>query len=613
MPDREIRVKFQPQGRECDVLPGSGLLEAAAQVGLAFETPCGGGGKCGKCRVQLMEGAAPPGTADRTAFGEAELAAGWRLACQCRLTGNTVVYAPAESLFGSRHQIQTDSSTGHVGDLVPLIRCVPLELPEPSLGDGSADLARLSAELGVIEIDLPFLRELPGRLRAAKFRGTAVLAGGRLLDFFEPDARADCLGVALDIGTTTLAGALIDLNTGEELAVTARMNTQVRHGDDVLSRIRFAGEPGGLESLARAVREELSEMITALCRDAGKPADQVFEIVCSGNTTMEHLLCGIDPRALGQVPFVSSFAHGLEFPAALLELPAHPRARAYVYPVIGGFVGGDTVAGMLCTRLDALDGPALFVDIGTNGEIVLAHGGVLRAASTAAGPAFEGARISCGMRAARGAIEKVVVDGDLHCGVIGDTRATGICGSGLIDAVAELLRHGVISPQGRVLAGDELPPGLSDALRRRVRLDDRGEPEIVLADGATPVTLTQRDIRELQLASGAIRAGIAILLKQAGLVPSDLAHIFVAGGFGSFIRRRNAQQIGILPHEVARDRIRHVGNTSLSGARWALLSTEARRRAEYLAEATQHVELSMDPDFDVEFAMAMFFHGPGEA
>jgi uncharacterized 2Fe-2S/4Fe-4S cluster protein (DUF4445 family) len=340
--------------------------------------------------------------------------------------------------------------------------------------------------------------------------------------------------------------------------------------------------------------------------------------------------------------------------------------------VIGGFVGGDTVGGILTTRVAEADGPSLMVDVGTNGEIVLSHEGQLWAASTAAGPAFEGARISCGMRAGTGAIEKVVFADSVSVSVIGDSlpdpeapareclsepeaqarecmsepeaqarehtseesgvrshdaeapvsaigiRPVGLCGSGLIDLVAEMLRVGVVTSAGRLLPPDALPKGLAAGIRERVRLDPAGKVECVLVPAkssgtGTDLVITQRDIRELQLAAGAIRAGIRIVLKQVGLAPGDLSQVLLAGGFGSFIRRRNARQIGLLPPELESHHIHYVGNTSLSGARWALLSGRARQHAEDLARRTKHVELSMDPNFQIEFGEAMMFPDPLES
>ncbi len=439
-----------------------------------------------------------------------------------------------------------------------------------------------------------------------------MLTDHHLIDFERGDTTARCHGMAFDIGTTTIVGSLLDLRTGREVGVASGINPQVSFGDDVLSRIKHSGSCDDcLGELRKSVLGAVVELINAACAEAGVSPREIYEITFAGNTTMQHLLCGIDPEQLGQVPFTPVFGGGLLLEAAELEVPIHPRAAAYVFPVVGGFVGGDTVAGMLATGLAGMDGPVLMVDIGTNGEIVLAHGGKLWAASTAAGPAFEGARISCGMRATTGAIEKVVADGDLRLGVIGSAAPVGLCGSGLIDLAAELLRLGVVSPEGRLLGSDELPAVMAPPLRQRVQQDGRAQWEFLLAGdsagGGRRVSLTQRDVRELQLATGAIRAGIKIVCKQAGIGSSDLKRVLIAGGFGSFIRRSNAQRIGLLPTDVHHERINYVGNASLDGAKLALLSTEARKRGEELARRVLHVELSHDADFQMEFAEAMIF------
>ncbi len=605
MPENQIRVKFEPQGRVVSVLKDSKAIEAAARAGLTIDTPCGGGGRCGKCRVRLITAAGVPNDAECRELSAEALSQGWRLACQTTLEADAVIAIPESSLFGSHHQIQVASDTGHCGDLRPAVRKEYVELPPPSLTEDAPDLLRLENALGPFDIQLPLVRDIGPRLRDGAFRGTAVLAEEELIDFEAGNTTGQSFGAAFDIGTTTVVGTLLDLHTGSERAVVSRMNPQTSFGDDVLSRITHAGASSeNLAALRDAILGEVNVMIAALCADAGIRREEIYEITFAGNTTMEHLLIGINPAQLGQVPFVPVCARGIARPAAELGVHIHPRGRSYVFPVIGGFVGGDTVAGMLATELPELESPAFMVDIGTNGEIVLAHNGQLWAASTAAGPAFEGARISCGMRATRGAIEKVVFDGGVRCSVIDDAPPAGLCGSGLIDAVAELLRAGIVTSDGRMLPPEALPEGLPGELRARVRRTENETVEFLLAPG---VALHQRDVRELQLASGAIRAGIAILLKQAGLDVTELKHVLIAGGFGSFIRRNNAQRIGLIPPEIEHTRIRYVGNTSLSGARWALLSTQSRRRAEELARRTKHVELSTDMDFAMEFAMAMRF------
>ncbi len=613
MPDTHVRVVFQPWDRAVFVLVGTKIIEAAACAGLTLSTPCGSTGTCGKCRVRLSEGAPEPIEADQGIFSADQLNQGWRLACQTPIQADTVVHIPDDSRLAGQHQIVTESHTEETTELAPGVRKVYVELPEPTLADNKADHLRLEAALGPFECALSLLRALPQLLRKADFRGTAVLKDHHLLGFEAGDTTRQCYAVALDIGTTTMAASLLDLHQGRELAVSSQLNAQVSLGDDVLSRIKHAScAPQGLEELSRCVRDVIREMIADLCEQAGIVGTHIYEVSVAGNTTMQHLLCGIDPSALGEVPFVPAHAQGLTLNAGTLGIPINRGGEVYIFPVVGGFVGGDTVAGMLATDLSEEPGSVLMIDVGTNGEIVLARGGEFWAASAAAGPAFEGARISCGMRATSGAVEKVMFDEDLHYNVIGNVPARGICGSALIDLAAELLRTGMMTSTGQLLGPDQLPDELPDALKQRIRQGIKGQAEFIIAQGdpaqtLLPVVLTQRDIRELQLAVGAIRAGIKILLRQAELAGPDLQRVLIAGGFGSFIRRANAQRIGLLPTDVDRHKISYVGNTSLAGAKWALLSTPARQHAEELARKTRHVELSLDTDFQMEFAEAMIF------
>ena len=467
------------------------------------------------------------------------------------------------------------------------------------------------------DADLEMLRALPGRLRENRFRGTAVVAEGRLIDFEPGNTESESFAVAVDVGTTTLAAMLLDLATGTERAVAARLNPQTSFGDDVLSRIHHAREnPEGLGELHEAIIGAIDEMIGELVEAAGIRRERIYEIAVAGNTTMQQLFCRIDTHSLGEVPFVAATARRISAAAGELGLHLHPRAKVYVMPVIGGFVGGDTVAGILATRLAENRGPSMLVDIGTNGEIVLFAHGKLTAASTAAGPAFEGARISQGMRGSTGAIEKVVVDDALRTNVIGNVRAD------------RAVRLGADRP-GRRIAPPRRPRLRRPAARRGRTARRSVCPTCAAGSSSTRtsrrscwrrsgesgsnrrILVTQRDFRELQLATGAIRAGELILLKRAGLRPTDLERVLIAGGFGNFIRRSNAQRIGLLPHEIPRSRIRYQGNTALAGARLAALSQTARRHAEKLAVQTEHVDLSHDIEFQNAFADAMIFPEDG--
>ena len=412
MRDPEVLVSFRPSGREAYVLPGTRLVEAAAEAGLVVEVPCGGEGLCGKCRVIVTSGAAAPTDVERRWLSDAELASGWRLGCQMAVYEPTEVEIPPISRAAAEHKIlvQTEETVsdapagnGPEGALPkrslapfppdPPVRKRYFELRPPTRGDDLPDVLRLerALQMGSLQIDLPLLRDISARLRKNEFRGTAVLAEQRLLDVEPGNTEADAFAVALDIGTTTLVAMLLDMGTGSECAVDARLNPQTRFGDDVLSRIFHARQgPDQLRQLQETIITAVDEMIGQLCRQAGIPPEHVYEVAFAGNTTMQQLLCGVDTSALGEVPFAAAAGRALNFPAAELGLHIHPRGSAYVMPVIGGFVGGDTVSGILATGLADLSGPTLLVDIGTNGEIVLQAGGKLWAASTAAGPAFEG-------------------------------------------------------------------------------------------------------------------------------------------------------------------------------------------------------------------------------
>ena len=607
-------------GKTVYVLEGTTLVEAAAEADIVIELPCGGQGICGNCRVVVRDGASEPTDEQRDALTAEELDAGVRLACRSTVHRPMTVEVPAASLPAAYHKIIERTEDAGTAQLDSAIRKLFVELPLPERGDADADLVRLQralAPLGVgpLEIGLDLLREIPGRLRETGFRGTAVLNDGHLIDFEPGNTETELFAVVVDVGTTTLVGVLLDLNTGQQRAVCSRLNPQTRFGDDVLSRIlHVQQDPEGLNELHESIVGAVNEMIAEMIAEADVSHRQIYDAAFAGNTTMQQLLLRIDPSSLAQVPFVPTAATAPAVQAAELALHVHPRASVHTLPVIGGFVGGDISAGILATELAESEGPALLVDIGTNGEIVLFADGKLSAASTAAGPAFEGARISRGMRGSQGAIEKVVVDGRLRIHVIGGVAPMGICGSALIDLAAELLRHDLLTPQGRLLTRDELPDGVLPDLADRLVQQD-GRPAFVVAsavetDDEKPIVLTQQDLRELQLATGAIRAGIAILLHRAGHEPADLESVMIGGGFGNFIRRSNAQRIGLLPGRVEHRRIRYRGNTSLAGARLAALSRRARATAEELARRTEHVDLSLDAQFHETFAAAMIF--PGE-
>ena len=608
--DQELRITFQPSGRTVYALPGTTILEAAARVGIVLLSPCGGGGTCGKCLVRVCSGVTGDRTARSHRLTAAQLQNGWRLACGTVIESEAVIEIPSTSMFERSQKILTGDA-GHTMTVDPAVTVATAQLPLPTQQDDRPDLERLGAAIGeTLELDEVHIASFPRQLRAANWHVHVVREGHRLIDVQPADKPATVLGVAFDLGTTTVVGTLLDLVTGQERAVASTMNGQIPFGDDVLTRIlRIREDISHLPDLQDAAVLSLNEIVLSLCRQAGVAPETIVNATLAGNTTMQQIVCGIDPSALGELPFTPVFARSLDMTAAGIGLKIHPAARLYVFPQVGGFVGGDTVAGMLAAGFDRLKKPTLLVDIGTNGEIALLHNNQILCASTAAGPAFEGARIAQGMRATAGAIEKVLIqDGELHINIIGNVPAAGLCGTALIDTVAEMLRHGLLETTGRLPTPDELPASVPEPLRRLIeRHGDDSRLVLAPANGKqAAVCLLQRDIRELQLASGAIRAGVETLLQRAGLVAADLDAVLLAGAFGNFIRRSNAQRIGLLP-PLPHERIRFIGNASSMGAKMALLSVKERARAEALRKRSVHVDLSADATFQDAFGMAMMF------
>lgn len=607
--DQKYRVIFQPSGRSVQAQHGCTILEVAIKAGINLQTPCGGHGTCGKCLVRIHSGetdAAP----SSSRLDADMLTEGWRLACKTIITSNLTIEVPDSSVMEQTLQILTTSIVED-DKFAPEINVCPVSIPPPTMEDNRADLQRLSDVLHKELTMVPSLyATLPRKLRNENWAVRLVERNSNVIDVLPMKGDHNVMGVAFDLGTTTVVGTLIDLIDGSECGVAATLNKQVTLGDDVLSRILHVREhQNGLKELQSRAVSCLNDIISLLCKRAKIDSTNIFAATVAGNTTMQQLLAGIDPSPLGELPFTPAFTAGLEVPAQAIGLQINNGANVFLMPQVGGFVGGDTVAAMLATNFDNLQRPTLLVDIGTNGEIALFTGKEIICTSTAAGPAFEGARIKQGMRATTGAIEKIVIEnGDVQCSVIGKIKPTGLCGTALIDGVAEMLRHGILDDTGRINLPDELPATLPLTLKQRV-LSDGNDGSFVLAadnDGSPIVSLYQRDIRELQLAAGAIRAGITILLQKAGLDASELDAILLAGGFGNYIRCNNAQRIGLLP-PVSEERIRFVGNAAATGAKMVLRSGHARERGEIICRNARHIDLGMDVNFQMEFAQAMLF------
>jgi len=609
--DQTIKVVFQPEGRAVYVLPGTTILEAAGNAGIVLETPCGGKGTCGKCRVKVASGCPQPTNADRKAFSDGELLSGSRLACQNRLTEPAVVEVPQDTRFFGQ-KILVDGIKRDV-ELNPTFRKVFVTVPEATLEDPQCDLDRLkSCLVGVTAspaAKLPLIRALPRLLDEHENEFTVVLENDDIVTIEKGDTTGSCLGVAVDIGTTSVVGILVDLVTGESKLTASRMNPQVTRGDDVVSRVTYVGESGsGLQELHNVIIGCVNEIVEELCERGGTSCGHIYELSAVGNTTMNHIFLGVDPRGIAQLPFAAVFREAANVKASEIGVTINPLGNVYTSPNIAGFVGGDTVGVILATGMIHGDSTRMAIDIGTNGELVLATKDRVISCSTAAGPAFEGARIQYGMRAAAGAVDKVILDGGVHVTTIANAPARGICGTGLIDCVAEMLRTGVIDPTGRMVGPDEAD--LPDFLKERI-IESDGSNSFVLADAdrthnGERILLTQRDVREVQLAKGAIRAGIEILMGELGLSAGGIDEVYLAGAFGNFIRRSMAKRLGLLP-DIPSEKIAFVGNAAATGAKMVLAAKELRAEAERISREVEYIELAGRPDFQQEFMESMLF------
>ena len=599
-------IEFEPIGRRGECPEGATLLEAAQLLGVDLVSVCGGVGTCGRCKVQVLAGAVSPLTdRERKALSEAELAQGYRLACRTQPLGDCRVHVPPESLTAPQ-RTQVEGLSVPVQPH-PAVRACEVEVEPASLDDPRADEARLRAalehqhQLEPVRFDLALLQELSPRLRpvgavreptllSLALHGSEGIAAG--------PAGTRWLGLAVDIGSTKIAGYLVDLASGRTLAAQGLMNPQIAYGEDIIARLNYAGKgPAEAARLQELLVGALNQMAEDLCGQAGARPAEIADAVAVGNTAIHHLFLRLPVRQLAQSPYVPAVSSALDVKARELGLAFAPGAYVHTLPNIAGFVGADHVAMLLATRMAEAQGLTLAIDIGTNTEMCLASGGQLMSASCASGPAFEGAHIRFGMRAAPGAIERVRIDGDrVSCQTIGHQPPVGICGSGLLDAVAQLRQGGILDRSGRLLD------------HPCVRQGDGGR-EFVLAGaeegGGRAITLGQNDVRELQLAKGAIRSGIDLLLAVAGRRAEELERVIIAGAFGTYIDVASAIAIGMLP-DLPLDRFQQVGNAAGTGARLALISQEMRRAAAELAGRVRYLELARTPGFARTFAQAMY-------
>nr|AAM22473.1 unknown [Moorella thermoacetica] len=614
MPVDQFAVTFLPDNITVRVAAGTSIMEAANQAGLPLKSTCGGAGTCGRCAIKVQEGKVEVRGGHLPARLREE---GYSLACRTMVMGDAIIAIPPESRLG-RHQVLLqdkgrlqDSLTDLLGSypLDPACSVASLVLPEPTLTENTSDASRLLATLrkekGLEgQLDLVFLQELPDSLRQANWQVDVTLAAGsnRLIRI-TPLGETRAFGLAIDLGTTTVVVSLLDLRSGERVMRKGSYNRQAVYGDDVISRIIHAtSNEGGLEELRQAALATINDLITAVLTSGGIDPAEVTAATIAGNTTMTHLLLGINPRYLRLQPYIPAAAELPVLKAAEVGLKINPLAPVQIFPAVASYVGGDIVSGALFTRIASSEELTLFIDIGTNGEMVLGNSDWLISCACSAGPAFEGSGITCGMRAMEGAIEGVSIDPDtleVELEVIGGGRPSGICGSGLIDCLAKLRRAGIIDRTGN----------FQEVATPRLRTTDEG-PEFVLAwatqsSTQRDIVLTAADIKNLIRSKGAVFAGIQSLLKTVSLEIDAIERIIIAGGFGNYLHIPNAVEIGLLP-DLPPEKYIFAGNTSLKGAELALLSQPAWQETLELARRMTYLELSAGNLFMEEFVSALF-------
>jgi uncharacterized 2Fe-2S/4Fe-4S cluster protein (DUF4445 family) len=595
-PER-VRLVFRladGQIRETRVPAGTTLFDGASWNGVAIDSTCGGHGTCKKCKVRVEDGEQPVSSVDPRAFSVDELKAGWRLACRAHAHEDLFVEVPP---LQTRPKAALAGVGRHV-ILRPAVQKRYLELSEPTLEDQTSDLERLLNAMDDVELRVPLevVRPLGRTLRAANWHVTAVFVDDVLVSVEPGDTSRRRYAIAFDLGTTTVVANLLDLETGLPLAVRSILNAQQPFGADVITRISATMmDAEALDALRAKAHETMQELTDEVCTAAGVDPAEIYEIVVAGNVTMIQLALGIDPEPLSMAPFTIAARALPEARASEFGVRVHERAPAVLFPALGAYVGPDIVAGVLATGLTLDKRVRLFIDVGTNSEIVLGSSAEALATAAPAGPAFEAAQIRCGMRAAEGAIEGVrIVDGDVQLTVIGDVAPVGICGSGLVDAVAELVGAGMLDHSGRFVQGS------SD------RLGKLGEETIFnLADG---IFLSQRDVRELQFAKASIATGWTILCKELGVDPADISQVLLGGSFGSYLTASSAVKIGLVPR-LPLPRIVAAGNVAGEGAKIAALSITERAAARAVLDEIEYVELSGRQDFNDLFIDQLAFPG----
>jgi len=606
-----VTVIFEPEGRRVRTALGTTIFQAASEAGVGIRSECGGEGKCGKCRVvvPLKSALNEVTTTEMKHLSSSEIDSGYRLACCALIKEDAVIMIPTESRTEMR-KIQIVGLERPVA-LNPLVKKFHITLPKPTLSDARPDLERLLECLKQkhyfyeLEIDYELLRELPDLLRDANWGITVTVWNNRKIIAIEKGNTLDKLfGLAIDIGTSKIVVYVVDLTTGRTMGIGSIENPQVIHGEDIISRITYAMTGNEkLETLQKLIVKGINDALQNACIEATVNPRSIYEATVVGNTAMHHFFLAIQPKHIAFSPFTPAIKRSIDIEARQLNIKMHPGGIVHVLPIIAGFVGADAVADILSTGIHESEKVSLLIDIGTNTEVFVGNAEDILSCSCASGPAFEGAHIKHGMKAVTGAIEKLRVNPDsyeVEYETIGGTKPVGLCGSAMIDVTAELFKCRIINRRGRFnlkIKTPRLKVVNSDIAFVVARKNESGTGK--------EITVTQKDINEIQLAKAAIFTGCSILMKRKKVNEKDINRVFMAGAFGSYINPESAKFIGLTP-DVPTKKIKFVGNTAITGAELALISKEARKTAKTISEKVRYLELSVDPDFTLEFSNAMF-------
>jgi uncharacterized 2Fe-2S/4Fe-4S cluster protein (DUF4445 family) len=615
-------ITFHPLNKTVAASTGALVTDALRQAGLEILQPCGGQGRCGRCAVIVESGGQSIRRRSAIRLTAADIEAGYALACQSVIEGDAAIFIPEQETLERR--LVTDKTARRISVPFPYdsardqtVRAFSLSLKPPSLDNAVDDFARLEGALAAhgihdLEAPLQLLRELGPRLRDADWQVTAIIETDnwrqpdgppRLIDLQSFENPEGLYGVAVDIGTTTVSAHLVNLLTGEAVDTDAEYNGQIARGEDVISRIIYANKNGGLGELGGLVRGTINEVIGRLVQRNHIESGHIYKATVAGNTTMMHLFLGLPPASIRLTPYIPTVNQPLPLLASEVGLDIHPLASVDCLPGVASYVGADITAGVLASGLAEADELTLFIDVGTNGEMVLGNKDWLVTCACSAGPAFEGAGVVCGMRATRGAIEEVWINSQTFeptYRVIGDTKPKGICGSGLISLIAELFITGVVDKGGKFKMDLGSP---------RLREGEHGAEYVVAwaseAGTGRDIVITKVDIDNLMRAKAAIYAGFTVLAQSVGVDLADVQKLLIGGAFGKYINVEKAVQIGLLP-DMPWDRFHFLGNTSVLGAYMALLSREARSQIKAIAERMTYIELSADNTFYDAFTSALF-------